>query len=79
MLEAPLRRGGDDALAHVRGHRLGVRVLAATERVEHVALGDDAGDRLPVVVDQRGADTPLGHLRRNLAQRMRGPDGQHHL
>ena len=68
-----------DAAAHVVGDQLGVRILAAPEREQDVALGDDARHRRLVVCDQRRADPLLGHLHGRLAQRVRGTNRENHL
>ena len=64
-------RGGDHALAHVVGDQLDVGVLAAADRDQQVALGDDPRRRRLGVADQRGPGSLLDHHRGGLAQRVR--------
>ena len=61
LLERPVRRGEDDVGRQVVGDALGVGILARADRVEHVALGDDARARAVGVEDDRRADPALGH------------------
>jgi hypothetical protein len=46
---------------------------------QDVALGDYAGDRRLVVVDERGPDSPFSHLRGSFAQRVSRPERQNHV
>ena len=64
LLERPVRRGEDDVGRQVVADALAVGVLARADRVEHVALGDDAR-ALAVGVEHDGrADPALGHQAR---------------
>ena len=57
---------------------LGVRILRRADRVEDVALGDDARARLLRIDHDGRAHAALGHLARGLAQGVVRPDGQDH-
>jgi DNA-binding CsgD family transcriptional regulator len=79
LLERPVRRGEDDVRGEVVGDALGVCVLAATDRFQQVALGDDAGPGALGIEHHGGADAALGHEPCRIAERVLGPDGEDHL
>ena len=56
---------------------LGVGVLPEPERLEQIALGEDAHALGLGVEDDRGADLALGHELGRFAQRVARPDRQH--
>src|SRR5688572_29289844 len=60
-LERPVGGGEGQRLGEVVADLLCVRVLTGPDRVENVALRDDAGPRLLRVDDDRGADLALRH------------------
>jgi hypothetical protein len=59
LLQRPVGRGVDDIAGQVIADQLGVRVLSGADRVEHVALGEDAGPRQLGIEHHGGADAPL--------------------
>jgi hypothetical protein len=63
----------------VLGYELAVRVLALAERLEDVALGDDAGPGLLGVDHDGGADAAPGHRVGGVAQGVPRIHGEDHL
>ena len=70
--------GGDHRVGHVVADPFRIGILAAAERVEDVALGEDSRARLFLVDDDRGADAALGHPLGGVAQGVASADRQDH-
>jgi hypothetical protein len=56
--------------------QFGVRILAAGDRVQNVALGQDTDASMLGIHHHRRPHMARRHHARRLPQRMRGPDGQ---
>src|SRR5216683_1950287 len=79
LLQCPLRCREHEVAGAVMIRELGIRVLARAERVQDVALGQDAHPRVLRVDHDGGTDVARRHHAGGFAQRMRGPDGQDQL
>src|SRR5262249_7140440 len=73
------RSGEDDVGREVVRDALCVSVLTAADRLEQIALGDDAGAWALGVEHHRGAYASLGHQPCGFAQRVLRSDREDHL
>src|SRR6266540_3775909 len=72
LLEGPRRPSVDHLPGDVRSGALDVGVETRADRVEDVALGDDADARAVGVGDDRGTEPPAGHQAGGVAQSVVG-------
>src|SRR5947209_138490 len=79
VLQRPVRVGVDDVPGQVRGRALGVRVEAQADRVQDVAFGHDSDTFGIGVEHHRRAHPALGHLYRDLPERVLRPDHEDRL